>query len=84
MFRDDFAQFNRRWMVAAFARLVIEADGQLHRPKIAFRRCVDNLERDEIGFAHFYGPAVADNRHRLAQLLGDSRPKIDATLGAPL
>src|SRR5208337_4327054 len=51
---------------------------------IAFRRRVDDLERDEIGFAHFYRAAVAGDRHRLAQLLSDPRPKVDAALGPPL
>ena len=62
-------------------RLVIEANSQLHRFKIAFRRRVDDLKRDKIDFAHFYRTTIAGDRHRLAQLLRNPGPKVDAALG---
>jgi hypothetical protein len=49
--------------------------------QIAFRRRVDDLERDKIDFAHFYRTTIAGERHRLSQLLSDPRPKVDAALG---
>src|SRR5271166_2120852 len=66
------------------ARFVVEPDNEHCRLQIAFRRRVDDLDRDEIGFAHFCRAAVAGDRYRLAQLLIDPGPQVHAALGPPL